>query len=75
MLWYTQGELERARTGLNRALALAHAGDMDAVVWARGSVRARRTRAWQFEGGPRLVLLALLKGSGRWRSRGAAGMR
>ena len=34
VLWYTQGELERARTGLNRAIALAHAGDMDAVVWA-----------------------------------------
>ena len=35
VLWYTQGELERARTGLNRALGLAHAGDMDAVVWAQ----------------------------------------
>jgi predicted ATPase/DNA-binding XRE family transcriptional regulator len=34
VLWYTQGELERARTGLNRAIALAHAGDMDAIVWA-----------------------------------------
>ena len=33
VLWYTQGELERSRTGINRALALAH-GDMDAVVWA-----------------------------------------
>jgi predicted ATPase/DNA-binding XRE family transcriptional regulator len=33
VLWYTQGELERARTGLNRAIALARAGDMDAV-WA-----------------------------------------
>lgn len=33
MLWYTQGELERARTGLNRALELAHS-DMKAVVWA-----------------------------------------
>ena len=32
VLWYTQGELERARTGLARALGLAHAGDMDAVV-------------------------------------------
>ena len=32
VLWYTQGELERARTGLNRALGLANAGDMDAVV-------------------------------------------
>jgi predicted ATPase/DNA-binding XRE family transcriptional regulator len=32
-MWYTQGELERARTGLTRALALAHgAGDMDIVV-------------------------------------------
>ncbi len=32
-MWYAQGELERARTGLTRALALAHgAGDMDIVV-------------------------------------------
>ena len=34
VLWYTQGELERARTGLNRVLELAHAGDMDTVVRA-----------------------------------------
>jgi predicted ATPase/DNA-binding XRE family transcriptional regulator len=35
VLWYTQGELERARTGLNRALELARtAGDSDAVVLA-----------------------------------------
>jgi len=32
VLWYTQGELERARTGLGRALGLAHTGDMAAVV-------------------------------------------
>jgi tetratricopeptide (TPR) repeat protein len=32
VLWYTQGELERARTGLGRALDLARAGDMAAVV-------------------------------------------
>ena len=35
MLWYTQGELERARTGLNRVLELAHAGDMDTIVRAQ----------------------------------------
>ena len=30
MMWYTQGELGRARAGLTRALALARdAGDMD----------------------------------------------
>ena len=33
VLWYTQGELERARTGLDRARELAHS-DMKAVVWA-----------------------------------------
>jgi predicted ATPase/DNA-binding XRE family transcriptional regulator len=33
VLWYTQGELERARTGLKRALELAHP-DRTAVVWA-----------------------------------------
>jgi ATP/maltotriose-dependent transcriptional regulator MalT len=34
-MWYTQGELERAHTGLARALALAQgAGDMDMVVQA-----------------------------------------
>lgn len=39
VLWYTQGELERARTGLNRALGLAHDGNMDAVVRADLSAR------------------------------------
>jgi transcriptional regulator with XRE-family HTH domain len=35
VLWYTQGELGRAGTGLNRALALAHgAGDRDVVMQA-----------------------------------------
>ena len=34
-MWYTQGELGRARTGLTRALALAHdAGDMEVVAQA-----------------------------------------
>ena len=35
VLWYTQGELERARVALTRALGLAHAGDVDAVAWAQ----------------------------------------
>ena len=35
VMWYTQGELGRARTGLTRALALAHdAGDMEMVAQA-----------------------------------------
>jgi predicted ATPase/DNA-binding XRE family transcriptional regulator len=34
-MWWTQGELQRARTGLSRALALAHdAGDMETVAQA-----------------------------------------
>jgi predicted ATPase/DNA-binding XRE family transcriptional regulator len=33
VLWYTQGDLQRARAALNRALGLA-GGDRDAVVWA-----------------------------------------
>ena len=32
VLWYTQGELDRARTGLNRALALTHGPDDMGVV-------------------------------------------
>jgi len=32
VLWYTQGELDRARAGLNRALALAHGPDDTGVV-------------------------------------------
>src|SRR6185503_11061171 len=32
VLWYTQGALDRARTGLNRALALAHGPDDLGVV-------------------------------------------
>ena len=34
VLWYTRGELERAQAGLNRALRLARACDMDSGVWA-----------------------------------------
>jgi predicted ATPase/DNA-binding XRE family transcriptional regulator len=34
VLWYTQGELDRARTGLSRVLGLAH-DDMEAVVRAQ----------------------------------------
>ena len=34
VLWYTQGELERARTGLSRVLELAH-HDMEAAVRAQ----------------------------------------
>jgi predicted ATPase/DNA-binding XRE family transcriptional regulator len=34
VLWYTQGELERARTGLNRVFELAH-GDVDAIARAQ----------------------------------------
>ena len=51
VFWYTQGELERARTGLNRVLELAH-GDMAAVAraqdlsarveHARGNLKAAR---------------------------------
>ena len=55
VMWYTQGELGRARTGLTRALALAHgAGDMDLVAQAEnmlghlehavGNVSAARER-------------------------------
>src|SRR4051812_40474216 len=34
VLWYTQGELERARTGISRARVLAQTGDMQGVMWA-----------------------------------------
>ena len=55
VMWYTQGELERARTGLRRALTLAHAaGDMEMVAQAdylsghvehaAGNVNAARDR-------------------------------
>jgi ATP/maltotriose-dependent transcriptional regulator MalT len=54
-MWYTQGELERARAGLNRALTLDHSvSDMDVVAQAEnvfghvehasGDVRAARER-------------------------------
>jgi hypothetical protein len=54
-MWYTQGELGHARTGLMRALAVAHgAGDMQMVVHAEnvlghvehagGNVNAARER-------------------------------
>jgi len=51
VMWCTQGELERARTGLTRALALAlGAGDMDMVAQAvcsrhpGGAAREPRSR-------------------------------
>jgi predicted ATPase/DNA-binding XRE family transcriptional regulator len=55
VMWYTQGELERANTGLTRALALAHEVDDKEVVahieylsghveHALGNVSAARTR-------------------------------
>ena len=45
VLWYTQGEFEQARTGLDRAFGLADAGDMDAVVWAEDlSARVEHAR-------------------------------
>src|SRR4029453_1280724 len=34
MMWYSLGELERSRTGLTRALALADAGEADVVAQA-----------------------------------------
>jgi len=35
VMWYTQGDLGRARSGLNRAMSLAHGdGDMDVVAQA-----------------------------------------
>ena len=75
-MWYTQGELERARTALTRALALAHAaGDMDVVAQAENLFGHVEHGAGQSERGPRLGLPAALKDSGRWRSRGAPGMR
>ena len=54
-MWYTQGELERAGTGINRALLLAHgASDMGVVAQAQylsghvehavGNVHAARDR-------------------------------
>jgi predicted ATPase len=35
VLWYTQGDLEQARTAINRALGLADASDVDAIVRAQ----------------------------------------
>jgi predicted ATPase/DNA-binding XRE family transcriptional regulator len=44
VLWYTRGELERARTGLNRVMALAHR-DVEAVVRAEDlSARVEHAR-------------------------------
>jgi len=48
VLGYTQGELERARIGLNRVLELAHAGDTDTIVRARICPRVSNTRSTTF---------------------------
>jgi len=42
VLWYTQGDLERARSGLDRALTLGYAEDIDTVV-AQGLSAASNT--------------------------------
>ncbi len=72
-MWYTQGELERARTGLNRALALGHdARDMEVVAQAHylsghvehalGNLNAARDRfAHSLEG---FQALAIPSGTG-----------
>jgi predicted ATPase/DNA-binding XRE family transcriptional regulator len=72
-MWWTQGELGRARTGLNHALALAHgAGDMETVAQAEhilghvehalGNVKAARERfAHSIEG---FRALAIPSGTG-----------
>ena len=45
VLWYTQGELERARAGLTRALGLASACDAGTAVWAEDlSARVEHAR-------------------------------
>ena len=73
-MWYTQGELGRARTGLTRALALAHdAGDMDTVAHAEHLLGHVEHAAGQRRARPAIGSPAASKGSGRWRSRGALG--
>jgi len=42
VLWYTQGDLERARSGLDRALTLGYAEDIDTAV-AQGLSAASNT--------------------------------
>ena len=55
-MWFAQGELERARPALERALALARgAGDMEIVAEAEIRLRARRTRRRPRTGRPRSV--------------------
>ena len=55
-MWYTQGELGRARTALTRAVALAHAaGDLEMLAHASICVRARRTRGGRCRRGARPV--------------------
>ena len=73
MMWYTQGDLGRARTGLTRALALARAPA------TRRSSRRPRTCSVTSNTLPatatRLAIVspAASKDSGRWGSRGDAG--
>ena len=56
LMRYTQGELGRARTELDRALALASdAGDMDVLVQAENLAGHVEHAAWRSERGPRAI--------------------
>ena len=74
LMWYTQGELERARAGLTRALRARRARRRLGVGRARREpVRARRTRRAATSTPPATGLPAASRHSGHWRSRGAPG--
>ena len=73
---YSQGELEHARTALTRALALAHdTGDMAMVAQAENLLGHVELAAGNVDAAREHCSPAALNGSGRWRSRGASGIR
>jgi hypothetical protein len=54
-MWYTQGELERARTGLTRALALAHGAATRPWSHRPSICSGTSSSRWQPERGPRSI--------------------
>ena len=76
VLWYTQGDLERAPTRSTARWHSTHARRRHGCRRAgRVSVRARRARLWQRETPRAIGLPAVSKDSARWRFRRASAMR
>jgi predicted ATPase len=76
VMWYSLGDLERARTGLTRALALGHDAGRHGHRSCRPSICSDTwSTALATQAPLSITLRAVLKDSGRWESHGGWGIR